>query len=82
MKLKRRRRVATEGFGLVVRIAKEVDGLVLAHAFVITKSAGLQLNVNKLDGISLNASQPARLGIVNVDVLDGKVQKSWPSQLT
>jgi hypothetical protein len=66
-----------EGFGLATKVAQELRGMVLAQAFVITKSAGFQLNVNKLDGVPCNAHVRPDIGSVNVDVVGGIVSKSW-----
>ena len=67
-----------EGHGLAIRIAQEVKGMLLAQAFVVTKSAGFQLKVNKLEGVPHGG---VRLyddrEVVNVDVAGGIVNKSW-----
>ncbi len=67
----------SEGRGLAVRIAREVTGMMLAQAFVVTKAAGFQLNINKLDGLTRKAWISELLETVNVDVVDGFVRKSW-----
>lgn len=66
-----------EGRGLAVRIAQEVTGMMLAQAYVVTKAAGFQLNINKLDGVPRKAWMSDTLETVNVDVIDGFIRKSW-----
>jgi hypothetical protein len=66
-----------EGHSLAIRIAQEVLGLMLAHAYVMTKSAGFQLNINKLDGVPRMAALNSDKEVVNVDVVDGFIKKSW-----
>lgn len=68
-----------EGQGLAIRVAMEVKGLMLAHAYVLTKSAGMQLNVSKLDGLPRNCIGSDNKDTVNVEVVDGFVRKSWVS---
>lgn len=66
-----------EGRGLAMEVSRGVVGLQLAAAFVAIRSAGFQINVNKLDGVPhpmyLSPDQDA----VSVDVVAGIVQKSW-----
>jgi hypothetical protein len=70
-----------DGAGLAIRIAQEVKGKLLAHAFVLVRGAGYQLRVNKLDG--LQQVQPAMkdgIDVICVDVINGLVNKSWADQ--
>jgi len=67
-----------EGLGLAAKIAQEVNGMMLAEAFVAVRSAGFQLNVTKLDGVPRKAALNSDvLDIVNVDVIDGIVKRGW-----
>lgn len=58
-------------------LADEVKGLVLAHAFVIVKASGFNINVNKLDGVPRTALVIDASRTVNVEVVDGIVKRSW-----
>lgn len=67
-----------EGQSLAIRIAQEINGMMLAQAFIVTKSAGFQLKLNKLDGVTSNAALLyGDRAVVNVDVINGIVKKSW-----
>ena len=52
-KIERRRRNGSrlEGRALAARIANEINGKMLAQAFVIVRSAGFKLLINKADGV-------------------------------
>jgi len=63
--------------GALVRISKEVLGMVLPRAFVVAKSAGFKLKVNKLDGLPLCRSLPGEKNLIMVDVVSGLVKRSW-----
>jgi hypothetical protein len=65
-----------EGQGLVARVAQEVNGMMLAQAFVVTKGAGFRLRINKYDGVPGSGYVPDG-EVVNVDVVGGFVKKSW-----
>ena len=67
-----------EGHALAARVAQEVQGMMLAQAFVVVKGAGYQLSINKLDGVP-HSSASLRDGVetVNVDVVGGFVRRSW-----
>jgi hypothetical protein len=73
----RRKGGRLEGHALSAVVAKEVNGMMLAQAYVIAKSAGFKLQINKYDGVprqGLVASDGER---VMVDVVSGIVRKSW-----
>lgn len=73
-----RRRQRGEEYGLAIRIAQEVKGKVLAAAYVTVKSAGLQLRINKFDGVPHgNIALTEGKEAVSVDVVNGVVTKSW-----
>ena len=59
----------------LARISQEVVGMIVSRAFVVAKSAGFKLKVNKLDGLPLSTFQEQNT--VNVVVVDGTVRKSW-----
>ena len=70
-----------EGAGLGIRIAQELNGKLLSHAFVVARSAGFKLRVNKLDDVVCwRTAQRNDDEVVNVDVIDGTVRKSWVDQ--
>ena len=64
-----------DGSALAARVAQELNGMLLAQAFIVAKSAGFRLRVNKLDGV------PRETYVfddtVHVDVIGGFVRKSW-----
>lgn len=66
-----------EGFGLAAKVAHEITGMMLAQAFVVARSAGLELCVNKLDGIPHPHVNRSVADQVVVDVVGGFVKKSW-----
>lgn len=67
-----------EGLGLAIRVAQEVKGLLLAHAFVIAKSAGYKFRVNKMDGVRVGPEKGDETKeTITVDVVNGVVTKSW-----
>lgn len=66
-----------EGNDLTIRVAQHVNGMLLAQAFVVVRSAGMQLKVNKLDGVACSSSVRSDRDIVYVDVVSGIVRKSW-----
>lgn len=66
-----------EGHGLAARIAKEVTGMALSQAYVVTKSAGYQININKFDGVPHRSCMRTDKETINVDVVAGIVKKSW-----
>jgi hypothetical protein len=68
-----------EGSALAARVAQEVSGMMLAQAYVVAKSAGFQLRINKHDGVPRLASlnEAKRDDRVTVDVIGGFVRKSW-----
>ncbi len=63
--------------GQARQMLAELSGLMLAHAFIKTRSAGFTLRVAHLDG----TPWPPPLGHdplrMNVDVTDGTVRKAW-----
>lgn len=78
-KTERRRRNGSrlEGRALAMRVAQEVNGMMLAQAFVVTKSAGFQLLINKHDGVPVRGRVCEDGTKVMVDVVSGFVDKSW-----
>jgi len=67
-----------EGVGLAIRIAQEVKGKLLAHAFVLVRSAGCQLRISKLEGVSQHkAFMRDGIDVIAVEVANGLVKKSW-----
>ena len=68
-----------EGRGLAIRISQDVKGMLLAQAFVVAKSAGFYLLVNKLDGVPHKAVPLYDRDTINVEVINGVVKKSWVS---
>ena len=55
-----------------------MKGLLLSHAYVVSKSAGYRFRVNKLDGARMGPSAGSELKeTIAVDVVDGIVLKSW-----
>lgn len=66
-----------EGLALAIRVAQEVKGLLLAHAFVVAKSAGYKFRVNKMDGVKVGPAGGELAEVIAVDVVDGVVRKSW-----
>jgi hypothetical protein len=66
-----------EGRALAARIAQEVNGMMLAQAYVAVKSAGFHLQINKLDGVLRQGYVPVDGDKVMVDVISGFVSKSW-----
>ena len=64
--------------GTLVRMSLDLLGMVLSRAFVVAKSAGFRLVVNKLDGIPLCvASVIDGPKVIRVDVVDGLVKRGW-----
>ena len=69
-----------EGRALAIRVAQEVNGMMLAQAYVVAKSAGFPLSINKHDGVP-RSSPPLDAGTkVMVDVVGGFVSKSWAAE--
>jgi hypothetical protein len=68
-----------EGNALAARVAQEVNGMMLAQAFVVARSAGFKLKINKHDGVPRLAShdEARRDDRVLVDIVGGFVRKSW-----
>lgn len=67
-----------EGIGLAIRVAQDIKGLLLAHAYVVSKSAGYKFRVNKMDGVRIGPEKGDDLKeTITVDVVDGVVRKSW-----
>lgn len=66
-----------DGFGLAAKVAHEIVGMMLAQAFVVTRAAGLELCVNKLDGVPHPHVSRSGADPINVDVVGGFVRKSW-----
>ena len=66
-----------EGRGLAVQVAKELSGKILSQAFIMAKSAGLKLLINKWDGVPQQGRAPEDGPKVVVDVVSGIVQKAW-----
>ena len=66
-----------EGTALAVRVAQEVNGMMLAQAFVTVKSAGFKLLINKNDGVPRAGGTQEDGAKVMVDVVSGFVRKSW-----
>ena len=60
-----------------IRLAQEVKGLTLAHAYVVLKSAGFYTHINKFDGVPYEPVIDIARRRVNVDVVNGIVVKSW-----
>ncbi len=75
----RRRRNGSrlEGRALAMRVAQEVNGMMLAQAFVVARSAGFPMLINKHDGVPVQGRAPADGPRVMVDVVSGFVRKSW-----
>jgi len=75
----RRRRNGSrlEGNALAIRVAQEVNGMMLSQAFVTAKSAGFKLQINKHDGVPRSGYVPDDGQMVMVDVVSGFVSKSW-----
>ena len=63
----------------MARIAREVMGMALSHAFMVIKSAGYHLNINKLDGVPYQSCVVSDKETINVDVVSGIIKKSWTS---
>jgi hypothetical protein len=63
----------------VARIAQEVSGMVLSQAYVVAKSAGCVLKVNKLDGVPWRSDLAPGAETISVDVVGGIVMKGWAS---
>jgi len=69
-----------EGYGLAVRIAQEVKGMMLAQAFVVVKSAGFKLSIDKHDGVPRKIGRSEDMTTtIHVDVIDGYVRSSRAS---
>jgi len=66
-----------EGRALAMRVAQEVNGMMLAQAFVTVKSAGFKLLINKNDGVPRSGGVSEDGHKVMVDVVRGFVSKSW-----
>lgn len=66
-----------EGRALAMRVAQEVNGMMLSQAYVTVRSAGFRLQVNKLDGIPRLGQVPGTGDKVIVDVVQGFVSRSW-----
>lgn len=66
-----------DGRGLAIQVAKEVEGMMLAQAFVVVRSAGLELQINKHDGVPRLMPCGKRDDRVMVDVVSGFIKKSW-----
>jgi hypothetical protein len=63
--------------GLADRIAQEINGMMLAQAFVIARAGDCRLIVNKLDGVPHRPSWSGRgSSTIYVDVILGIVRKS------
>jgi len=69
-----------DGRALAMRVAQEVNGMLLAQAFVVTKSAGFSLQVNKHDGVPRTGVVLNTGPKVMVDVVSGFVRKSWAAE--
>jgi hypothetical protein len=69
-----------EGRGLVAQVARDVVGMVLAQAFIVVRSAGFKLQVNKNDGVPRMGMVADAGPKVIVDVVGGYVRKSWASE--
>lgn len=67
-----------DGKALAVRIAHEVEGLQLAHAFVLSRSAGFPLKINKHNGV-LREGTASLTGAdhIVVNVIGGAVVAGW-----
>lgn len=59
------------------RMSNELSGLMLAHAYVKVRSAGLAFRLSKLDGVNWTPSLGADPLRLNVEVADGMVRKAW-----
>ncbi len=66
-----------EGRALAARVAQEVNGMMLAQAFVTARSAGFPLRINKTDGVPRQGFVDEPGTKVMVDVIGGFVRKSW-----
>lgn len=66
-----------ERHALAARVASELNGMMLAQAFVVSRSAGFRLQVNKSDGVPRSGFAPDDGQRVMVDVVGGFVRKSW-----
>ncbi len=69
-----------EGRALVAAVAREVNGMMLAQAFITTKSAGFKLQINKSDGVPRVGQSLGDGEKVIVDVVSGFVRKSWAAE--
>ena len=76
MNLRGRRRLAVgrrgDALRLAIRVAQNIKGRQLAHAFVIVRSAGYRLRVNKIDGVLLETLGGDK--DISVDVINGVVK--------
>ena len=64
-----------DGNALAVRVAQGLNGMLLAQAYIVAKSAGFKLRVNKLDGVPRETD--VLDDMVHVDVIGGIVRRSW-----
>jgi hypothetical protein len=65
-----------EGHGLAIRIAQEMTGMTLAQAYVVARSAGFALRINKFDGVPHPSQLKDERQALLVDVVAGIVRKS------
>jgi hypothetical protein len=66
-----------DGRGLAIQVAQEVEGMMLAQAFVTIRSAGLELQIFKHDGVPRPVPDNKRDDRVMVNVVQGFIKKSW-----
>lgn len=67
-----------EGRALAASVAHELNGMMLAQAWVTARSANLKLNVNKIDGLLRQVTNDEqRDDRIMVDVVSGFIRKSW-----
>jgi len=66
-----------EGRALAMQVAKEANGKVLAQAYIMAKSAGFRLYINKCDGVPKQGQLFDDGHKVMVDIVGGIVQKAW-----
>lgn len=62
---------------LAKKVSEEIGGLVLAHAYIVVKSAGLSFKIFKLDNETYQQSADKDPHRINVEVRSGIVRKAW-----
>jgi len=69
-----------EGRALAARVAKEVNGMMLAQAFVTVKTAGFHIQITTHDGVPRTGGMAIDGERVMVDVVQGFVARSWAAE--